>query len=181
MLIFHNENIDSKFEGTIIDIETIGGFCREHGDDDSRTYSKLVPTIFGYITKDELNIICAKGKTGLENLEKKVIEILPALKRPIYAFQSRFERGVLHHCYNYSLKVDGELNADRYEWKGNACSELNIPNYDDPFNNIGKKCIFSWLRGDYENSLKHNRSCLLKERDILLKRNYRKPDNLTIF
>jgi hypothetical protein len=27
-------------------------------------------------------------------------------------------------------------------------------------------------------SIRHNRSCLLKERDILMKRGYRPPDNL---
>lgn len=178
MIIVHSEKIKSKFEGTIIDIETIGDFCREYDDDDSRQYSKLVPTIFGYITKDKLKIRCAEGKTALKELQKVVTRILPSLKRPIYAFQCRFERGVLHHCYVVKLKIDGELNARTREWKGNACAELDIPNYNDPFNNVGKECVFAWLRGDYENAIQHNRSCLLKERDILLKRDYRKPDKL---
>ena len=178
MMRIHSEKNKLNFKGTIIDIETIGDFCREYDDDDSRQYSMLVPTIFGYITKDKLKILCAEEKTGLDELQEEVTKLIPSLQRPIYAFQSRFERGVLHHCYGVKLKIDGELNKLTREWKGNACAELDIPNYDDPFNNVGKECILAWLRGDYENTIKHNRSCLLKERDILLKRDYREPDKL---
>lgn len=179
MLISHTEKIESEFKGTIIDIETIGKF-RDYNDDDSRQYSKLTPTIFGYITKDELKVLCAKGKSALKELQKKTTRIMPSLEKPTYAFQSRFERGVLHHCYGVELKIDGELNAYTREWKGNACAELDIPNYGDPFNNSGNECRLAWLRGDYESASKHNRSCLLKERDILLKRDYRKPDKLKL-
>ena len=179
MLISHNEKIESDFKGTIIDIETIESFCREYNeDDDSRRYSKLIPTIVGYITKNELKILCAKGESGLDELKKETTELLPSLEKPLYAFQCRFERAVFYHCYNYTLEFDGELNKASREWKGSACVELNISNYGDPFYNIGKKCVSAWLQGDYENTIKHNRSCLLKERDILLKRNYRKPDTL---
>lgn len=177
MLKVHIEKITSNFAGTIVDIETIGDFSN-YDNEDSRTYSKLVPTIFGYITKNKLKILCAEGKTALKELQKEVTKILPTLRRPIYAFQCRFERGVLHHCYGAKLEIDGELNAYPREWKGNACAELDIPNYDDPFNNVGRDCISAWLKGDYENAIQHNRSCLLKERDILLKRKYRKPDKL---
>jgi hypothetical protein len=178
MLIFHNEKIKSDFEGTILDIETIEPFCWDYSHDDSRRYSKIIPTILGYITKNELKILCAKGKSALDELKKEVIELLPSMEKPLYAFQSIFERAVLYHCYNFTLKIDGELNADTYEGKGSACVKLGIPNYGDPFYNVGKKCVSAWLRGDYENAIKHNRSCLLKERDILIKRNYRKPDKL---
>ena len=181
MIIVHREKIKSEFKGTIIDIESIEDFCREYDDDDSRQYSKLVPTIFGYITKDKLKILCAEGKTALKELQKEIIKLMPSLKRPIYAFQCRFERGVLHHCYGVKLEVDGELNAYTREWKGNACSDLDIPSYGDPFNNSGYECMKAWLRGEYEKTIKHNRSCLLKERDILLKRDYRKPDILKLY
>ena len=60
MLKVHIEKITSNFEGTIVDIETIGDFSN-YNDDDSRTYSELVPTIFGYITKNKLKILCAEG------------------------------------------------------------------------------------------------------------------------
>jgi len=178
MLISHSEKIKSDFEGTIIDVESIGSFCRNYPDDDSMQYSKIIPTILGYITKDELKILCAKGKSALNELQKETLKILPFLKKPLYAFQCRFERGAFYHCYDYTLKIDGELNAGSYEWKGDACAKLGIPNYGDPFNNSGNDCRLAWLRGDYENTIKHNRSCLLKERDILLKRGYRKLDKL---
>ena len=178
MMRLYSEKNKLNFKGTIIDIESIGDFCREYDDDDSRQYSALIPTLFGYITKDKLKILCAEEKTGLDELQEEVTKLVPCLQRPIYAFQSRFERGVLHHCYGVKLKIDGELNKFTREWKGNACAELDIPNYNDPFNNVGKDCIFAWIRGDYENTIKHNRSCLLKERDILLKRDYREPDKL---
>jgi len=180
MLRAHNEKIKSEFKGTIIDIETIGDFCGDYDDDDSRQYSKLTPTIFGYITKDELKILCAEGKNALKELQRETTRIMPSLEKPIYAFQCRFERGVLYHCYGVELKIDGELNAYTREWKGDACAELDIPNYGDPFNNSGRECMLAWLRGDYKGASKHNRSCLLKERDILLKRDYRRPDKLRL-
>lgn len=68
------------------------------------------------------------------------------------------------------IEFDGELNNDTSEWKSNACTELDIPNYGGPSNNVDKECIFAWIRGECEKAIKHNRSCLLKERDILLKR-----------
>ena len=181
MLMSHNEKIKSDFKGTIIDIETIEPFCYEYPDaDDSRHYSTLIPTTLGYITKNELNILCAEGRSALDELKKETIKLLSSMEKPLYAFQCRFERAIFYHCYNFTLEFDGELNKKPREWKGTACVELGIPNYGDPFYNVGKKCISAWLRGDYENTIKHNRSCLLKERDILIKRNYRKPDKLRI-
>jgi len=56
---------------------------------------------------------------------------------------------------------------------------LNIENYDDPFFDVGNECRLAWLRGEWDQCIKHNRSCLLKERDILLKRGFREPDDLT--
>jgi len=180
MIISHNEKSKFSFKGTIIDIETIGDFSREFADNDSRQYRGLTPTILGYIAKDELNVLCAKGTSALGELKEKIVEIVPSLKKPLFAFQSRFEQGVFHHSCGIKIKFNGELNKEIYEWKGNACTELDIPNYNDPFNNVGKYCVDAWFKGDYENAIKHNRSCLLKERDILPKRNYREPDELNL-
>lgn len=36
----------------------------------------------------------------------------------------------------------------------------------------------AWDNGGYNEVIAHNRACLLKERDILLKRGYREPDIL---
>lgn len=180
MILNHNEKVASNFKGTVIDVETIGEFSREFADDDSRQYRELKPTILGYITKDELNVLCAKGMDALDELKEHITDILPSLNRPLFAFQSRFERGVFHHSCGIQIEFEGELNKETFEWKGYACSDLKIPNYADPFNNVGKDCNIAWMKGDYDSAIKHNRSCLLKERDILLKRKYRKPDKLKL-
>ena len=45
----------------------------------------------------------------------------------------------------------------------------------------GFDCMNAWLRGNQKQAIQHNRSCLLKERDILLNRGYRLPDFLWMF
>ena len=109
-MLSHNEKIKSDFEGTILDIETIEPFCWDYPHDDSRRYSKIIPIIIGYITKNELKILCAKGKNALDELKKEAIRLLPSMEKPLFAFQSIFERAVFYHCYNFKLKIDGELN-----------------------------------------------------------------------
>ena len=42
----------------------------------------------------------------------------------------------------------------------------------------GKLCMEAWQKGQLEKAIAHNRSCLLKERDILLRRGFRKPNQL---
>lgn len=180
MILIHSEKIPSNFSGTVVDLETIGDFSREFAYDDSRQYRELKPTILGYITKDELNVLCAKGMDALDKLREQIVDILPSLNKPLFAFQARFEQGVFHHSCGIEIEFEGELNKDAFEGKGPACSELEIPNYGDPFNNIGRDCNIAWIKGDYDSATKHNRSCLLKERDILLKRKYRKPDKLEL-
>jgi hypothetical protein len=178
MILSHNErNKSGKFNGTIIDLETIGPFA-DYPDDDSRQYSKITPMIIGYITSDELNIYCAKEIEDLNELRDIALKVVPSFEKPLFAFQSKFERGVLYHSYGLRLEIDGELNNRTREWKGYACSDLQIPAYDDPFSNDGKLCSLAWTKGNNAQAMKHNRSCLLKERDILLKRGYRKPDEL---
>ncbi|NKQ39887.1 MAG: hypothetical protein HF967_10615 [Methanosarcinales archaeon] len=58
---------------------------------------------------------------------------------------------------------------------------MKISKYNDPFNGNGKLCMHAWLRGDIKNAIAHNRACLLKEKDILLKRGFREPDNLKLW
>jgi len=178
MLLTHSEKNDLPFNGTIIDIESIGDFCR--GYCDSREYKDIIPTIFGYINNCELNILCAKGHNALEELKEKIIKVMPTLRKPLFAFQCDFERGVLFHSYGVIAEFYGELNTEKFEPKRDAIRLLRIPNYDDPFHDNGYECKKAWLRGDYKGSMRHNRSCLLKERDILLKRNHRKPDELKL-
>jgi len=179
MVIIHAEAVKSNFKGSIIDIETINEFCREYRD--SREYKDLIPLIFGYIDENGLKIYCSKEVQPTKNFKDAVAQIVPTLRKPLYAFQCCFERGVLYHSWGINIDFDGELNMDKYEWKGTTVASLGIPNYDDPFNDVGRKCKEALEKGNTELSIRHNRSCLLKERDILLKRGYRTPDKLILF
>ncbi len=51
-MIEHKENINSDFEGTIIDMETIGEFDNRYND--SRRYKNIETVIFGFINKHRL-------------------------------------------------------------------------------------------------------------------------------
>ena len=177
MLKIHREDIKSDFGGTIIDIETIGFF---NDYDDSRRYKDIVPVIFGYITRNELQIFCARNNNSVEGLKEKIMEMLETLKQPFHAFNCDFEKGVFFHSLNKRVRFERELNREKMESKARAVSDLKIPQYNDPFMDSGKMCMEAWQRGEIEKSMVHNRSCLLKERDILLKRGFRKPDVLKL-
>lgn len=172
------EKINSNFKGTIIDIETIGSF-KEHYTD-SRRYKEIVPVIFGFINNHGPNILCAKNNNSIEKLRLKIKEILPQLKTPFYAFNSDFERGSLFHHLKIPIEFHGELNQEKFEAKRIAVQSLKISNYNDPFNDNGRLCMEAWIRGEIDKAIAHNRSCLLKERDILLQRGFRKPDDLRL-
>ncbi|MBU0963281.1 MAG: hypothetical protein KKD48_05235 [Nanoarchaeota archaeon] len=171
----YKEKIKSNFKGTIIDLETIGNF-KDYND--SRRYKEIIPVIFGYINKRGLNIICAKTTKSIDKLKNKIKEILPKLDKPFYAFNSDFERGSLFHHLGFLVEFHNELNKEKFEAKRFAVSTLKIPNYDDPFNDNGLLCSKAWERGEINEAIAHNRSCLLKERDILLKRGFREPNIL---
>src|SRR4030042_1579417 len=129
MIKIYSEEIKSDFEGTIIDLETVGYFDDRYVD--SRRYRNIIPIIFGYLGKEGIRILCAKKEDSIPKLKEEIIGVLDSLARPFYAF-----------------------------------------------NDNGLLCLQSWLKGKIENAILHNRSCLLKERDILLKRGFRKPDDL---
>ncbi len=176
MVLIHKEELESDFDGTIIDIETIGEFSNQYND--SRKYKQIQTVIFGFINNSGISIHCAKSKESLEKLTNKITQILDDLKRPFYAFNCNFEMGVLFHSLNDIILFERELNEERYESKRSAVSKLNIPQYSDPFNDNGALCMEAWLKGQIDQAIAHNRSCLLKERDILLKRGFRSPDIL---
>jgi len=178
MVKTHFEKIKSDFEGTIIDIETIGEFTR--GSKDSLEYKEIIPVIFGFINKEGLNLHYAENEDGIAELKNGIKKMLQDLERPFYAFNTDFERGVFFHQLGEPVLFEGELNKEKYERKRDTVRLLRIPQYDDPFNDNGLACKEAWLAGDIENPIRHNRSCLLKERDILLKRGFRKPDELRL-
>jgi len=177
MIIEYEEKIGSDFEGTIIDIETIGEFNRFYRYD-SRQYEKMTQVIFGYINQEHLYIYCAKDIRGINQLKEMTQKIIDNLDRPFYAFNCEFESGVWFHHVGIKILFDGELNRDKYEKKKAIVRLLKIPNYDDPFFDNGFCCMEAWDNEEFNKAIAHNRSCLLKERDILLKRGYREPGEL---
>ncbi len=176
MIIEHKEDTSSNFEGTIIDIETIGEFLNQYPD--SRQYKDIQLVIFGFINRHALHIFCAKRIKAISELKEKIEDIIGGLEKPFYAFNSQFERGVLFYELGREIGFDGELQKEKYESKVNAVGDLCIPNYDDPFYDRGFPCMKAWESGEFEKAIAHNRACLLKERDILIKREYIKPDKL---
>ncbi len=176
MIIEHKENINSDFEGTVIDIETIGEFLNQYPD--SRRYKGMHLVIFGFINRDALHILCAKGLLAIDELKERIDKIMDSLERPFYAFNTDFERGVLFYDFGKKIDFDGELQKEKFESKIDAVRDLDISNYDDPFYGRGFPCIKAWKDGEFDSVIAHNRACILKERDILIKRKFRKPDEL---
>ncbi len=182
MIIEYEENISSDFKGTIIDIEAIGEFNNNRSYkiyNDSRQCENFQQVIFGIIDERELRILCAKGKETIEELKSQTEQILCSLERPFYAFNADFESSVWFHHIGITIYFDGELQKFKFESKADAIKSLGIPNYDDPFNDDGNLCREALERGDFDNAIKHNKACLLKERDILLKRGYREPNKIS--
>ena len=177
MITEYEERTGSDFKGTIIDIESIGEFDRFYLSD-SRSYRKIIQVIFGYINQEHLHIYCAKDVSGIDQLKETTQETIKTLVRPFYAFNCVFESGVWFHHVGIKIVFDGELNREKYEKKKNTVEFLRIPNYDDPFFDDGFMCMKAWNNREFDKAIAHNRACLLKERDILLKRGYRKPDEL---
>ena len=175
-IIEHKEDIPSDFDGTIIDIETIGEFDNRYPD--SRRYKDIQLVIFGFINRHALHIFYAKGTEAIDELKEKTGKIIDSLERPFYAFNSEFERGVLFYELGKEIDFDRELQKYRYEPKSDAVRSLGIPNYDDPFYDNGLLCMEAWEKGEFVKAIAHNRACLLKERDILLKRGCRTPNEL---
>ena len=175
MIIEHKEDISSNFEGTIIDIETTGEFRNQYPD--SRRYKDIQLVIFGFINRRALQILCAKGMGAIDELRERTGKIIDSLERPFYAFNCNFERGVLFYELGKEVDFEGELQRGT-ESKRVVVGDLVIPDYDDPFYDNGFLCMKAWEAGEFEKAIAHNRACLLKERDILIKRGCLKPDEL---
>ncbi|MFC2035594.1 hypothetical protein ACFLUJ_05665 [Chloroflexota bacterium] len=175
MIIELKEDIDSNFKGTIIDIETTGEFLNQYPD--SRRYRNFQLAIFGFINRYVLHILCAKGMRAINELREESGKIIDSLERPFYAFNTDFERGVLFYELGKEISFEGELQESR-ESKANTRSYLGILNYEDPFYDNGYLCMKAWENGEFNRAIAHNRACLLKERDILIKRGSTEPNKL---
>lgn len=163
------EDVTADFDGTIIDIETTGEFCGKYND--SRRCQNLNQVILGLFGKKGIRIFCAEGKNSIAELAALTKQILDnKLERPFYAFNTNFESSVWFHQLDKKIVFDYELQGFPRESKSTARNSLGIPGYDDPFDDDGKLCMLAWDRGQFDQAIAHNRACLLKERDILLKR-----------
>ena len=177
MILEHIEETGIEFEGTIIDIESIGEFNQQYRYD-SRNYINIKQVILGYITKQKLHIYCATCPGEIDELKLKTPGIFKDLSKPYFAFNCNFESGVLFHQCGMQIDFDGELQGVAFERKKDAILQLRIPNYDDPFFDVGFMCIKAWNTKDFKKAIAHNRACLLKERDILVKRGHKQPDKV---
>jgi hypothetical protein len=180
MIIEHKEITPSApFKGTIIDIETIGEPTKNStykAFNDSRQCENLQQVILGQIDDKGLQIFCAEGIEAIEELKSQTEQIINRLERPFRAFNADFESSVWFHHIGIIVNFDEELQKMKFEKKKDAVTELGIPNYDDPFYDVGLLCMEAWKNGEFAKAIAHNRACLLKERDILLKRGSRIPN-----
>jgi hypothetical protein len=167
------EPVDCDFEGTIVDIETIGPFVNvpshalKFGQDFIRRYQKMKVTTVGTLSDGVLQVAIALGQNHLDKFGKKVLSIVSRSDRPLYAFSKPFEEGCLYWISRSMFDFDNELQAFSMENKERAVQQLKIPSYNDPYRGVGFKCVDAFIKGDLENIAKHNRACLLKERDLL--------------
>jgi len=136
--------------------------------------------ILGYIDREHIHIYCAKNYEGIEILKSKTNSIINTLKKPLMAFNCEFEACVLFHYIGHEFNFECELNSEKYEKKKNVVQYLKISNYNDPFFDDGYKCVGAWERMQFDEAIAHNRACLLKERDILIKRGFRTPDKIAL-
>lgn len=182
MILEYREGISSNFAGTIIDIETIGDFdLRYRNTGDAREYEGIQQVIFGLITAKYLQILYVTQKEDIPELNDRITGIIDTLEKPFYAFNSAFEENVLSGRLGRGIAFECELQREKFESKARAVKELGISGHGDPFNDKGILCMYAWQNGDFERAVAHNRACLLKERDILLRRGYRKPNGLALF
>ncbi len=167
MLIEVREPVIFRFAGTVIDYETIGEFDRQYPSQDPRCYAQLKPVIFGYITGETLVQYCAEGPEDIEALVRVMNDKLPRLSPPFYALNCHFERGVSFNSCKFVPDPLLDVRANRYygpKWA--IREELGIPTHSDPFDGDGLRCMREWGLGNYADCLRHNRACLLIERDI---------------
>jgi hypothetical protein len=165
---------DEPLNGTIIDLETIGPI-----DDESKgtkRYTKVKPYIFGYLTENMLAQKYVEHPDRIPELIRfiKKIDFSDAFRRPLYAFFTEFESGVIYCSTGKKILFDGELKCGS-GGKESAVRKLGIKSYEDPFPGAGLRCIEEFKKGDIAVCLNHNRASLLKERDILFSRGFVEP------
>ena len=56
----------------------------------------------------------------------RVVQLVPQLRKLLFAFNCSFEKGLLFHSCGIILDFDGELNQEMYEGKGDAIAKLEF-------------------------------------------------------
>lgn len=163
MIFEHEENVDEPIDGTIIDLETIGEFKDLN---DCQRYQDIKPVIYGLLEVNKIEIYYIKTKKDIPELINLIDENIQNLKMPLYAFNCEFERCILSYYLGKTFEFQ-ELQPREKISKEYVCWELGISNFEDPYHGRGILCYQAWLRGEYENCVKYNRACLLKEAEIL--------------
>ena len=162
----HREHSSMQIKGTIIDLESTGEFDREYPSWDPRQYANISPTIFGYITGEILAQHCAEGEEEIQDIIGIMNDSLPRLEKPFYALNCNFEKHVITNTCGQIHPFHDVRENKYYGSKWAIREQLGIPTYDDPFDGDGLRCMHEWHQGNYDDCLRHNRACLLIERDI---------------
>lgn len=162
--------------GCIIDFETIGDFI--DSDDLTLRHQNIKPFIIGIYNLSNACMTQYHLKRGTLNKEQLLL-VLSKLSEPFYAFSALFERSITQIITGKDfdfreLQKSFSVTKTYYEKKQYLCNNQCIPNYDDPYDGDGGLCTIEFEKGEVEKPLTHNRSCLLKERDILYMRGYYK-------
>ena len=162
MIYLRTESGPCFNKGTIIDFETIGVFDKRYQD--HRQYREVYPVIFGTLNDQGIRIQYIIDHEDIDEMLYTIETELKTLKQPFWAFNKMFEESIIYlHCgKTYEF---WELNSWRYESKREAEKELNIPQFDDPFEGHGELVIEEWP-GNHADCVLHNRACLLKEQEI---------------
>ncbi|RLI47314.1 hypothetical protein DRO69_00920 [Candidatus Bathyarchaeota archaeon] len=183
-----------ELQGTIIDIETIGEFLDCDG---LERYKQIKPIVVGFLDCDMIEIlyITEESDQDFAGLRSILKAKLSEVNHPFYAFNTEFEMGVLYWFLGEKVTFDRDLMLKvttaygQTVWESKRClvKDLGIPNFDDPFWDIGYKVPEAWE--NFQNTgnsrflweiIRHNRACLLKEYEILRKRKKWREVNKTI-
>ena len=170
-------NVEGQpFEGTIIDLETIGPL--HDSLKDTKRYEEAKPYLFGYLTGNMIVQKYVEKSDHIPALLKFIKETnLTEFPKPFYAFFVEFESGVIYCSTGKKLLFDRELKTGRGS-KEESVKKFGISNYDDPFPGQGFRLIQEFKDGNIEDCLSHNRACLLKERDIFFERGFVSPPQI---
>lgn len=167
MVELYEETVIKKIPGTIIDLETIGEFNRKYKD--HRRLANLLPVIYGTLSENNLCIHYISNVNEVPDLLEVIKGTIEELPRPLWAFNYDFEQSIIYNQLGLKLEFK-ELQAIPYESKRNAVKVLRIEQFGDPFNDDGLLCSQKWKEGEINDAVSHNRACLLKEAEILLRR-----------